>query len=159
MRRHAVILAFAVSLFASGAVAQVAAGPGPVMSTITRMTEAVNRGEMPTAFAAFTASPWIAEDGPPYAWHGPGAPQAWIASMGANAQAQGMTAIEMKLSAPTRVEISGDRAYALVPGRLSYTMKDGHSEHADGVLTFTLQRLGSDWKIETLVWSGPAAKP
>jgi ketosteroid isomerase-like protein len=157
MRATIPMIAIALSLVAGAADAQLAAGSGPVLAIVTGMTEAVNRGDMPKAFAAFTASPWIVEDGAPFRWQGPGAPQAWIASMGANAQAQGMTAIDMKLSPATRVEITGDRAYAIVPGRLSYTMKDGHSEHADGLLTFTLVRTAGDWKIETLIWSGPQA--
>jgi ketosteroid isomerase-like protein len=152
------VLAIAVSLAAGGAQAQVMAGSAPVVAVINRMTDAVNKGEMATAFAAFTASPWIVEDGAPYHWQGPGAPQAWIAAMGANADAHGMTAIDMKLSAPSRVEVSGDQAYAVVPGRLSYTMKDGHSEHADGILTFTLAQSAAGWKIDSLVWSGPQAK-
>ena len=150
-------LAFAFTAGAAGA--QVSPGAGPVVEVIARMTDAVNHGQMPTAFAAFTASPSIVEDGPPYRWQGPGAPQAWIESMGANAQAKGMTAIDMKLSPATRVEIDGERAYAIVPGLLSYGMKDGHSERASGLLTFTLLKAGGEWKIDTLVWTGPQAKP
>jgi hypothetical protein len=40
---------------------------------------------------------------------------------------------------------------------LSYTLKDGHSEHADGLITVLLQQVGADWKIDTLIWSGPQA--
>jgi ketosteroid isomerase-like protein len=129
------------------------------MATITRMTDAVNRGDAPTAFAAFTPGPTIVEDLAPYRWQGPGTPQAWLEGMAANAQAHGFTAINMKLAAPTRIEVTGDRAYAIVPGVLSYTLKDGHSEHADGLITALLQRFAADWKIDTLIWSGPAARP
>jgi ketosteroid isomerase-like protein len=129
-----------------------------VTATINRMTDAVNRGDMPTAFAAFTAAPMIVEDLAPYRWQGPGTPQAWIEGMGANAQAHGITTINMKLSPPTRVEIAADHAYAIVPGRLSYVLKDGHSEHADGLITVLLLQSGADWKIDTLIWSGPQAK-
>jgi ketosteroid isomerase-like protein len=152
-------LVFGLWLCAGAALAQPGDGAAGVMATITRMTDAVNRGAMPTAFAAFTASPWITEDGPPYVWRGPGAPKAWIESMGANAQANGISGVDMKLSPASRIEVTGDRAYALVPGRLTYTLKDGNSAHADGLLTFTLQRTGPDWRIETLIWSGPVAKP
>jgi ketosteroid isomerase-like protein len=152
-------LALALSLAAGAASAQLSPGSDPVMATITRMTEAVNRGDMPTAFAAFTPSPMIVEDLAPYRWQGPGTPQAWVDGMGANAQAHGITTINMKLSPPTRIEITGDRAYAIVPGLLSYGLKDGHSEHAQGLITFLLLRTAGDWKIDSLVWSGPAAKP
>jgi len=144
---------------AGGAAAQPAAAPSAVMATITRMTDAVNRGDMPTAYAAFTDSPSIVEDGAPYRWQGKSAAKAWIDSMGANAQAQGMTGISMRLSPASRIEVSQDRAYAIVPGLLTYTMKDGHAEHADGALTFTLVSGGGAWKIESMVWTGPAAKP
>jgi ketosteroid isomerase-like protein len=159
MHRYSALIALGLSLAAGASTAQVAPGSGPVLATITRMTEAVNRGEMPTAFAAFSASPSIVDDGAPYRWQGPDAPKAWLEAMGANAQAHGMTAINMKLSAATRVEIDGNRAYAIVPGLLSYVMKDGHSEHADGLLTFILLKSAGDWKIDTLVWTGPQAKP
>jgi ketosteroid isomerase-like protein len=156
---HPALAAALLSLIAAAATAQPAHAPGDVMSTITRMTTAVNHGEMPTAFAAFTANPTITDDLAPYRWQGAGAPQAWITAMGANAQARGIAGIDMQLSAATRVEVADDRAYALVPGRLTFTMKDGRKERADGLLTFTLQRSAAEWKIDTLAWSGPPAKP
>jgi ketosteroid isomerase-like protein len=157
MRLALPAIALALSLAAGGAAAQLSPDSGPVLATITRMTDAVNKGDAPTAFAAFTPSPMIVEDLAPYRWQGPGTPQAWLEGMGANAQAHGYTAINMKLGPPTRIEITGERAYAIVPGTLSYTLKDGHSEHADGLITFLLLR-SDDWKIDSLIWSGPAAK-
>ncbi|MFL5296978.1 MAG: YybH family protein [Phenylobacterium sp.] len=152
----AAILAGALALSLAAGAAQAAADPA-VMATITRMTDAVNRGDAPTAFAAFTPAPMIIEDLAPYRWQGPGTPQAWLAGMAANAQAHGITTINMKLSPPTRVEVTEDHAYAIVPGRLSYVLKDGHSEHADGLITFLLLRGAGEWKIDSLVWSGPDA--
>ena len=157
--RHLALAAASLSLVAAAATAQPTGAPADVMSTITRMTTAVNQGEMPTAFAAFTANSAIVDDLAPYRWQGAGAAQAWIGAMGANAQAHGVTGIDMQLSPATRVEVADDRAYALVPGRLTFTMKDGHKERADGLLTFTLQRTGTEWKIDAMAWSGPAAKP
>ncbi|MCW3005119.1 MAG: hypothetical protein JWQ20_4417 [Conexibacter sp.] len=158
MRLAIPAIALTLSLVAAGADAQLSVGSEPVLATITRMTDAVNRGDAPTAFAAFTPGPTIIEDLAPYRWTGPGTPQAWLDGMGANAQAHGITTINMKLAAPTRIEVANDRAYAIVPGTLSYVLKDGHAEHADGLITALLQRTGGDWKIDTLIWSGPAAK-
>jgi len=155
MRACAIVFVLALA-FAAPASAQTSADPG-VMATISRMTEAANRGDAPTVLAAFTPAPTIVEDLAPYRWQGPGTPQAWLDGMGANAQAHGITTINMKLSPATRVDVVEDHAYAIVPGRLSYVLKDGHSEHADGLITFTLLRQGKDWKIDTLIWSGPQA--
>lgn len=158
MHRVILTIACALSLAAGRASAQPAAAPTAVMATVSRMTDAVNRGDMPTAFAAFTASPTIVEDLPPYRWQGPGTPQAWIAGMGANAEAHGITAINMRLAPATRIDVTDDRAYVIVPGLLSFKLTDGHSEHANGFLTVLLQRTGGDWKIDTLIWSGPRTK-
>jgi len=159
MRRIFAGLGLAALISAGAVTAHAADAAAGVMATINRMTDAVNRGDMPVAYAAFIDRPSIVEDGAPYRWQGEGAPKAWIESMGANAQAHEMKGIDMHLSPPMRIEVAGDRAYAVVPGRLSYTMKDGHAEHADGALTFTLQGAAGAWKIESMVWSGPAAKP
>ena len=154
--RPCVIAIAAALLAAAPAYAQTAADPA-VMATLSRMTEAVNTGDLPTAFAAFTPSPMIIEDLAPYRWQGPGTPQAWIDGMGANAQAHGITAIHMQLSPPTRIDVVADRAYAIVPGQLRYVLKDGHSEHADGLITALLLRTPAGWKIDSLIWSGPQA--
>jgi len=154
MRALVLGLALALSL-TSGALAQAQAGPTEAMATITRFTDAVNHGDAATAVAAFGPSPVIVDDLAPYRWQGPSAGGAWMAAMGANAQARGMTLINMRLLAPSRVEVDGASAYAVVPGVLTYTFKDGHTEHADGVLTFTLQQAGGAWKIDTLAWTGP----
>ena len=160
MRHSATVIALALALGAgAGSVqAKPVAGSAPVMAAISAMVTAVNKGEMATAFAAFTDNPSIVEDLAPFRGQGPGAPQAWIGGMGANAEAHAITTINMRLSPPTRMIVTDDRAYAVVPGRLSYKMKDGHSEHANGLLTFTMVRQAGAWKIDGCVWSGPAAK-
>jgi ketosteroid isomerase-like protein len=129
--------------------------PDSIMSSIQAFTNEVNRGDTPAAVAHFTANPSITEDGAPFHWTGAGAGEAWIASMNATADANRMTAIDMQLSPATRVEVAGGRAYVIVPGVLTYEMKDGHRKISAGQLTFALQRVGADWKIETLTWTGP----
>ena len=156
------IVGFALAVCVAGqALAQApsAAASVEAMATIIRFTDAVNRGDTPGALGHFGQSPTIVEDLAPYRWRGAGAGGAWMAAMGANAQAKGMTVINMRLGKASRIEVDGDGAYAVVPGVLTYTFKDGHAEHADGVLTFALQRAEGAWKIVALTWTGPPAKP
>jgi ketosteroid isomerase-like protein len=146
-------LAFAL---VGGALAQPSAGSAEPMATITRFTDAVNKGDAPGTLAAIGPNPVILDDLAPYSWQGPGAAGAWLTAMGANAQAKGMTQINMRLLQATRIEVEGANAYVVVPGVLTYTFKDGHTEHADGVLTFALQQqAGGAWKIGALTWTGP----
>jgi ketosteroid isomerase-like protein len=146
-----------VLILSTSSMAADAQAPNAIMSSIQMFTDAVNRGDVPAAVGHFTASPSITEDEAPFHWTGPDAGEVWIASMNANADANGMTAIDMKLSPATRIEIAGSRAYAIVPGVLTYVMKGGRREVSAGQLTFALQRIDTNWKIETLTWTGPRA--
>jgi ketosteroid isomerase-like protein len=156
MRGSIVGIVLAVSL-AGQALAQT---PGAaVEAAINHFTEAVNHGDMAGALGDLGPAPTIVDDLAPYRWQGAGAGGAWMAAMGANAQAAGMTVISMRIAKASRIEVSGANAYAVVPGVLTFTFKDGHSEHADGLLTFALQRAGEAWKIDALTWTGPRAMP
>jgi ketosteroid isomerase-like protein len=154
------IVAFALAACLAGqALAQAQPGPMDVMATITRFTDAVNGGDMPGALGYLGPSPTLVEDLAPYRWQGAGAGVAWIAAMAANAQAKGITLINMRLGTASRIEVESASAYAVLPGALTYTFKDGHAEYADGVLTFALQRTDAGWKIDALTWTGPPARP
>jgi len=156
MRGSMVGIVLAASL-AGQALAQT---PGAaVEATTNHFTDAVNHGDMAGALGDLGPAPTIVDDLAPYRWQGAGAGGAWMAAMGANAQARGMTVINMRIAKASRIEVSGAGAYAVVPGALTYTFKDGHTEHAEGALTFALQRLGEAWKIDALTWTGPREKP
>jgi len=118
------------------------------------LVDAVNNGEFGKVIAAFSAAPTIVEDIAPFIWQGPDSPSAWLAAMGANAAQLEVRAIVMKLGAPLNIKIAGEVAYAVFPGSLSLAKANGEL-FANGILTFTLQKGGESWLIETLVWSGP----
>jgi Domain of unknown function (DUF4440) len=124
-----------------------------VAETVRAMVEAVNRGEFATAADTFSTDPVIVEDIAPFRWTGTGAVEAWLGAMGANAARMGATAIIMALDEPTRIEISQDRAYALVPGKLTLS-SDSEPMVADGILTFILEGQDGNCLIDTLIWSG-----
>lgn len=156
--RHS-IAGFALALCLTGQALAQAPVPADPMAAIAGFTDAVNRNDMAGALTYLGPSPTIVDDLAPYRWQGPGAGGAWMAAMGANAQAKGMTTINMKLGKANRVEVEGTTGYAVVPGVLSYGFKDGHAERADGVLTFAVQRAGGGWRIDALTWTGPSPKP
>jgi ketosteroid isomerase-like protein len=144
---------------AGSALRQTPAGSVEAMAAISHFTEAVNQGDMAGALGYFGPSPTVVDDLAPYRWQGAGAGGAWMAAMGANAEAKGITVINMRLAKASRVEVDRDKAYAVVPGVLTFTFRDGHTEHADGLLTFALQQTAGAWKIDVLTWTGPREKP
>jgi ketosteroid isomerase-like protein len=125
-----------------------------IVLAVTDMVDAVNRGDFASAIAAFSDAPAIVEDVAPFRWKGAGSVSAWLSAMGANAARLDVQAVVMELGQPTRIELDGEAAYALFPGRLKLA-KDGGDLVADGTLTFTLERAGGRWLVDTLAWSGP----
>jgi len=113
------------------------------------------QAEMDKAMGYYAPAATVVDDLPPYRWTGPGAGGAWLTAMGANAQKLGISGIEMRVAQVTRVDVAADHAYAVAPGRLSLTYKDGHVERAEGQLAFTLTRTPGGWKIDTQTWTGP----
>jgi len=138
--------------------AQSQAEAADVVATITRFTAAVNAGDQQTAIAHFTADASITEDVPPYRWQGPEAGAQWLLAMWENGQRAGLADIAMTPGAPTRVEVSGDHAYVVIPGALTFEM-GGQPHRDDGTLTFALQKSGDAWLIGSLAWAGGPRAP
>ena len=151
---RATVAAFAFALLAAGAV-QAQDPTAEVERVVTGFVEAVNHGQMDKAMGYYAPAATVVDDLPPYRWTGPGAGGAWLTAMGANAQKLGISGIEMRVSQVTRVDVAADHAYAVAPGRLSLTYKDGHVERAEGQLAFTLTKTPGGWKIDTQTWTGP----
>lgn len=129
-----------------------------IVATITRFTDAVNAGNQQVAIAHFTADASITEDVAPYRWQGPGAGAQWLLAMWENGQRAGLANIAMTLGVPTRVEVSGDHAYVVLPGALTFEM-GGQPHRDDGTLTFALQKSEGAWLIGSLAWAGGPRAP
>jgi ketosteroid isomerase-like protein len=126
-----------------------------VVATIEDFVGAVNRGDQARALALLTKDVSIIEDLPPFHWQGPTAGAEWLLAMHENAQANAISGIFMQLGRATRVEVDGDRAYAVVEGHLTYN--GVKLLHAHGTLTFALVRDVRGWLISAFAWTGPVA--
>ena len=113
----------------------------------------VNQGKASDAVAYFLPDATIVEDLAPYSWHGPTAGMEWLQAMNANAERSGMSGVNMRFLPATTVHITGERAYAVIPGDLTYAFKDGAVRHAQGHVTFSLQKVAADWRIASLTWT------
>lgn len=124
---------------------------------VTQMVDAVNRTDMAAASTWFADGAVIVEDIPPYRWDGPDAVSNWLKVVAGSAKRRGVGAVSMKLGGATRIDVEGDRAYALFPGLLTFRTAGGNFL-AEGLLTFTLIVGDDRWLIDTLAWSGPNPK-
>jgi ketosteroid isomerase-like protein len=137
----------------------VAAGADdPIIAPIQKFMDAFNKGDTATAAATHsaTADLTIIDEVPPYAWHGVKAFGTWAEALGVYDKSQGITDEHVAISAPTRVETSGDRAYVIVPA--VYTFKEhGEARRAEAQMTLALRKGASGWLIHAWTWTGPRA--
>lgn len=131
-----------------------------LMAPIQKFMDTFNKGDMAGAEATHAAVPdlTIIDEVPPYHWSGPGAFKAWSTDLDSDSKKQGMTEMMASVSAPTRVETNGDRAYVIVPAVLTYKVK-GVAMRSTAQMTFVLQKGTAGWLIHGWTWTSPRAKP
>jgi len=157
-----VALAGVVWLFAGVAVN--AETPDPqLIAPIQKFIDAFNKGDAAGAASthAATAELVIIDEVPPYAWHGAKAFQSWSADLDSDAKKNALTDMAVTISAPVRVETSGDRAYVVVPAVYAFKQR-GAAMQEKAQMTFVLKKGASGWLIHGWTWTGPkpsAAQP
>ena len=129
-----------------------------VETTISQFSAALHAGDSKTAKNFLTARTVILDDVAPYYWGGANAFESWQDDLAKASTARGMTEEDAVLGAPTRVEVAGDHAYAILPATHIFTMK-GRKMHEVAQLTFILVKNADAWKITSWTWTGPKATP
>ena len=130
-----------------------------VENTISQFSAALHAGDSKAAKNFLTARTVILDDVAPYYWGGTNAFESWQADLAKASTARGMSEEDAQLGAPTRVEVTGDHAYAILPATHIFKM-NGRMMHEVAQLTFILVKdMGSDWKITSWTWTGPKATP
>ncbi len=143
----ALLLAFAPGAKAAGT---------DVETTITQFSAALHAGDSQAARNFLTARTVILDDVAPYYWSGAKAFESWQADLAKASAARGMREEDAALGAPTRVEVTGDRAYAILPATHTFKMK-GRVMREVAQLTFILAKDPAGWKITSWAWTGPKA--
>ena len=135
------------------------AGDANAARTIDQFSAALHAGDSKTAKTFLAPRVVILDDVAPYYWAGASAFEDWQADLAKASAARGMSEEDANLGAPTRVEVSGDHAYAILPATHTFKMK-GRVMRERAQLTFILARdLDSQWKITSWTWTGPKATP
>ncbi|HEY5105519.1 MAG TPA: nuclear transport factor 2 family protein [Caulobacteraceae bacterium] len=151
--RVAILSGLLAGALAGSSVASEASGAAQLEASLDHFCELVNQGKASEAVAYFLPDATIIEDLAPYSWHGPTAGMEWLQAMNANAERSGMSGVNMHFLPATMVQITGERAYAVIPGDLTYSFKDGTVRHAQGHVTFSLRKVAADWRIGSLTWA------
>lgn len=151
------IVAFAGFLFFLCAPAAFANDAG-VDATIGKFAQAFNKGDMKTAKALHATAPMIVDEVPPHLWSGANAFDGWSADLAKSDAAEGKSAGQVTIGAPTREVVSGDHAYVVAPSTYTFKQK-GMTMRETAQFTFVMAKEASGWKIAAWIWTGPEARP
>jgi ketosteroid isomerase-like protein len=135
--------------------AGVAPEKSAVLARIHRFTDAFNKGDTKTAAEACTAEAAILDEFPPYAWHGTGTCLQWMNDYDADARKNGVTGGHVTLGDPRHVEITGGRAYVVMPAEYTFQQKGRPMKESGATLVIALTKSAGDWKITSWAWSKP----
>jgi hypothetical protein len=126
-----------------------------VLSRMHQTIDAANRN-IDTALASnFMPSVVLVDDLAPYVFQGPAADAIleWTNAHGADSVKNSITDFSMQLLKPRRVEVSGDRAYIVLPAVYSFKQRLRPMQKR-GTITATLERLDKKWLIATCSRAG-----
>ena len=155
--RHLALVVLAVLCI--GPAAQAQTTDAEVMGPITKFMETFNKGDVAGAASTHAAGGdvVIVDEVPPFVWRGPGAFQGWAGDLAAYDKKNGISDEHVAISAATRTEVDGDRAYVIVPA--VYTFKQGGAAmRASAQMTFALKKESAGWLIQAWTWTGGKAR-
>lgn len=128
-------------------------------TSIHRLTDAFNKGDMAGAAAAYApADLTILDELPPYVWRGPDAQQAWTGDLMTDVARRGLSSPAVAVGEPVRWEVDGVSAYVIAPAVHGYK-QNGVDMQEPSRMTFTLAKAGDGWKITSWTWTGPKPTP
>jgi hypothetical protein len=149
MRKSWLVLAAFTLGLSSPALAQHA----EVLSAVNHFVDGFNKGDTKVLLGSCAEQTSIIDEFPPYEWHGAGACQAWMNDYNSNAKQNGITDGLVTLGKPSHVDVTGDRAYVVIPS--TYTWKEkGIPMREDGsAFTFALRKDKTGWRFVGWSWA------
>lgn len=148
---HRILAVLAVVIIAAGPV--VASDRTDVMATVNQFVDGFNKGDAKSALAACADQTSIIDEFPPHEWHGAGACKKWMDDYDADAKANAIADGVVTLGKPRHVDISGDRAYVVIPSDYSFKKKGKPVKETGSMFTFALQKGAAGWRITGWSWA------
>jgi hypothetical protein len=98
--------------------------------------------------AAACAAPASIIDGPPaHACSGPTACEDWHRDVIAAGEREGATGYFVSLGDPWHVDVTGDRAYVVVPATMTFKVHGEQATQSSSIFTVALRKLPEGWRI------------
>jgi len=151
---YRMLMAISAVAFATVATAQTpATAQTAVMAVVRQFVDGFNKGDMKVMSATCAEQTSILDEFPPHEWHGAGACAKWAGDYDADAKKNGITDGVVTLSAPTHVDVSGDRGYVVVPADYRFKVKGKAAGETGSIITLALVKSAGGWKITGWAWA------
>ena len=148
---HAILIALPLS--APWQAPAASADTTAVMAAVTTFVDAFNKGDVKAVAAICAPQTDIVDEFPPHQWNGAGACTTWMAAYDADARKNGITDGVVTLAAPKHVDVTGSRAYVVVPADYTFKQKGKPVNETASTMTLVLQKGASGWRITAWSWS------
>ncbi len=151
---HRLLIALSLTGFATLSTSQT---PGSaqtaVLATVNRFVDSFNKGDIKMLLAVCADQTSIIDEFPPHEWHGTGACAKWVSDFDADARKNGITDGLVKLSSPSHVDITADRAYVVIPADYTFRQKGKSVSEVGSIITLVLHKESSGWRITGWSWA------
>ncbi len=155
MRRTAFLVALSFLLVPGPARASDA---DDAVAPVKKFIDGFNAGDVKGALATCASPAVVLDEFAPYLWQGPTACADWAADFDADARKNGITDGVVKMSKPRHVEVSGDRAYVVVPTAYHFKRNGKKVSQTGATMAVTLRKGADGWKITGWAWATGTVK-
>lgn len=145
-----IFIALAIAVLAAGSAAAQKAG---VMAAVNQFVDGFNKGDTKTAVAACAEQTSIIDEFPPHEWHGVGACSNCANDYDADAKKNRITDGVVTLGKPKYIDVTGDRAYVVIPSNYIFKKKGKLVKEIGSMFTFALQEGDVGWRITGWSWA------
>jgi ketosteroid isomerase-like protein len=129
-----------------------AGSPDP-MTAVRGYIDAFNQGDV-KAMAATCANPMSILDGlAPHVWHGPSACEEWYRNVMIAGDREGAGGDHVTPGKPWHVDVTGDRAYVVVPTTMTFSVHGKQVTQSGAVYTVALRKQPEGWRLMSWAWA------
>jgi ketosteroid isomerase-like protein len=146
MRR--ILIPLVVAAWAAAPV--VASEENDVMAVMRQWTGLFRHDTANAALATCADDASIIDDIPPYVWLGSGACARWANVLFVESEKSAVTDLSSVLLNPRHIQITADRAYAVVPINFTFKLNGKTIKETGTVLTAALEKVPAGWRITAM---------
>lgn len=121
------------------------------MAPLRQFVDSFNKGDLKSAVAACSEKASVIDDFPPHEWQGNGCGK-WAAGFSDVVTKEGITDARILLDKPRHINITGARAYVVVPVTLVFK-HSGKLTKLPSMFTAALHKEPGGWRITGWAWA------